>query len=98
MNRSVLNGDVERRRTMTYTGEELEKKILGIYPDIRNSGVSLQKAFDAGRDSWILTFTKKDRQRHAFIHRSDADACMAGGFCVYLWGLVYQYLRDLDSK
>jgi hypothetical protein len=82
---------------MEYTDEDFKQKIISIYPEIPRSGVSLQAEFDADRDSWILTFTRGDRQRHAFVHRGDADVCMTGGFCVYLWGLVYQYLTDLGS-
>jgi hypothetical protein len=82
---------------MTYTAEEFKEKILSIYPEIAKSGVSLGADFDKGRDSWVLTFTKGEHSRHAFVHASDADACMSGGFCIYLWGLVYQYLKDLDQ-
>ena len=81
---------------MNYTAEDFTQKILSIYPKIHESGIALNAEYDADRDSWVLTFTKGNQQRHAFVHQSDADACMSGGFCVYLWGLVYQYLKDLE--
>jgi len=82
---------------MTYKAEDFKEKILSIYPQIAKSGVSLEAEFDKGRDSWVLTFTKGGHSRHAFVHTGDADACMSGGFCIYLWGLVYQYLKDLEQ-
>jgi hypothetical protein len=83
---------------MSYTKEDLEAKLLAIYPDIKKYDLSLDLEYDESRGSWILSFAKGNYRRHAFLHRTDADACMEGNMCTYLWALIDQYLKDLETQ
>jgi len=83
---------------MSYTQEDLKKKILELYPDIEACGLSLGMAFDEGKDAWILTFEKESHNRHAFLDKSDADACMEGNQCIYLGVIIAQYTKDIEAE
>jgi hypothetical protein len=82
---------------MEYTKEDLEKKIIEIHPEIAKKGLSLDLKFEADRNAWIIGFAKGDKSRYAFLDKRDADECMAGKKCIYLWGLIDQYALILDQ-
>lgn len=83
---------------MAYTPEELKEKLHDLYPEIKQFGLSLNIIFDKQKDAWIVTFEKEGHQRHAFLDRNDADACMAGTSCIYLGVLIGQYIKDLEKE
>ena len=77
--------------------EDLKKKLFDIYPELTRAGVSLELEYDDTRDSWILSFTKGGFTKHAFLHQEDARACMEGNRCLYLWGIVDQYIKEMET-
>jgi hypothetical protein len=81
---------------MTYTKEDLAKKLLEMYPEIKAFGLSLSLEFDAGKDAWVVSFEKGAHKRHAFLERKDADSCIEGNACIYLGMLIAQYIKDLE--
>jgi hypothetical protein len=83
---------------MSYTKEDLKKKILELYPDIEACGLSLGMKFDETKDAWVLTFEKDIHNRHAFLDKKDADACMDGNQCIYLGVLIAQYTKDIEAE
>ncbi len=83
---------------MAYTPEELKTKLKEMYPEIGKFGLSLTIIFDNQKDAWIVTFEKGGHQRHAFLDRKDADACMDGTSCIYLGVLISQYIKDLERE
>ena len=82
---------------MNYHKEDLERKLLEIYPELKRVGVSVELEFDHKRDSWILSFTRGHFKKHAFLHQKDAEACMEGRMCMYLWGIVDQYVQEIEK-
>lgn len=82
---------------MDYHKEELKRRLLDIYPDLKRVGVSVELQLDDKRDSWILSFTKGHFRKHAFLHQKDAQACMEGNMCIYLWGIVEQYIKETEN-
>ncbi len=81
---------------MSYTQEELKQRLMGMYPEIARYGLKLELALDQAKDAWVVTFRKGDHQRHAFLDRKDADACIEGNACIYLGMLITQYVKDLE--
>ena len=83
---------------MSYTQEELKQRLMGMYPEIARYGLKLELALDQAKDAWVVTFRKGDHQRHAFLDRKDADACIEGNACIYLGMLITQYVKDLEAE
>jgi hypothetical protein len=81
---------------MSYTKENLEKKLLEMYPEIQAFGLSLSLELDKGKDAWVVSFEKGGHRRHAFLDRKDADSCIGGNVCVYLGVLIAQYIKDME--
>ena len=81
---------------MGYTKEDLTKKLLEMYPEIKAFGLSLSLEFDKGKDAWVVSFEKGPHSRHAFLDKKDADSCIGGNACIYLGMLIAQYVKDLE--
>lgn len=83
---------------MAYTKDDLNKKLLEMYPEIKTYGLSVGLEFDEGKDAWVVTFSKGNKNRHAFLDKKDADACIDGNACIYLGVLIAQYIKDLEAE
>ncbi|MGD9073662.1 MAG: hypothetical protein PVJ69_00490 [Desulfobacteraceae bacterium] len=83
---------------MGYSKDDLEKKLLEMYPEITKFGLSLGLEFDEGKNAWVVSFEKGDHKRHAFLDKKDADSCIEGNVCIYLGVLVAQYIKDLEME
>lgn len=83
---------------MSYSKENLGKKLIEMYPEITKYGLSLALEFDEGKNAWIVTFQKGKHQRHAILDKNDADSCMEGNVCIYLGVLIVQYIKDIQEE
>ena len=83
---------------MGYTKADLETKLIEMYPEITKYGLSLALDVDDGKNAWIVTFEKGSHQRHAYLDKKDADACMEGNACIYLGVLIIQYIKDIEEQ
>lgn len=81
---------------MSYTENDLKQKLYQMYPEIKESGMSLALDFDKEKNAWVVSFKKGEHQRHAFLDKQDADSCIEGKSCVYLGMLIAQYIKDLE--
>jgi hypothetical protein len=82
---------------MSYTKEDLKEKLLEMYPEITTYGLSTAIEFDDDKTAWVVSFSKGKANRHAFLDKKDADACMEGNACIYLGILIAQYIKDLEA-
>jgi hypothetical protein len=83
---------------MSYTKEDLTKKLLEMYPEITTYGLSTTLDFDDEKNAWVVSFKKGKHSRHAFLDKRDADACIEGNACIYLGVLIAQYIKDLEAE
>jgi hypothetical protein len=83
---------------MSYTKEDLKKKLLEMYPEITNHGLATELEFDEGKEAWVVSFSKGKHGRHAFLDKKDADSCIEGNACIYLGILIAQYIKDLEAE
>ena len=83
---------------MDYTRADLEEKLIEMYPEINRYGLSLSLYLDEGKNAWVATFAKDSHQRHAYLDKNDADACMQGNACIYLGVLIVQYIKDIEEE
>ena len=83
---------------MNYAKEDLKDKLLEMYPEITTYELSTELEFDEEKDAWVVSFSKGKSNRHAFLDRKDADACLEGNACIYLGILIAQYIKDLEAE
>ena len=83
---------------MGYTKEDLKRKLLEMYPEISKYGLSTGLEFDQGKEAWVVSFSKGEHRRHAFLDKKDADSCIEGNACIYLGILIAQYIKDLEEE
>jgi len=83
---------------MSYTEEDLKNKLLEMYPEITTYGLSTELNYDDKKEAWVVSFSKGNHRRHAFLDKKDADACIDGDACIYLGILIAQYIKDLETE
>jgi hypothetical protein len=83
---------------MGYNKEALKEKLVALYPEIEKYGLSTDLEFDENKNAWVVSFSKGALTRHAFLEKSDADACMEGNACIYLGVLIEQYIKDMEAR
>jgi hypothetical protein len=83
---------------MSYTKEDLKRKLLEMYPEISTYSLSTELEFDEGKEAWVVSFSKGEHRRHAFLDKKDADSCIEGNACIYLGILIAQYIKDLEAE
>ena len=83
---------------MSYTEEDLKNKLLEMYPEITSYGLSTELEYDDEKEAWVVSFSKGNHRRHAFLDKRDADACIDGDACIYLGILIAQYIKDLETE
>lgn len=83
---------------MSYTKDELARKLVEMYPEITTYGLSMTLNFDEGLSAWVVSFEKENHKRHAILDKKDADSCMEGNACIYLGVLIAQYIKDLEKE
>lgn len=83
---------------MTYTTDALRDKILEMYPEIGQHGLSVGLEFDEGTDTYIVTFRRDGHLLTTHIERKDADECMNGRLCVFLGVQIGQFVKNFEER
>ncbi len=83
---------------MGYTQVALEQKILDMYPDITDHGISVGMTFDEGKNAWVIHFKKGGQELTTYLDKKDADDCMNNIKCVYLGVQVGQFIKNFESR
>mgnify|MGYP000158477541 FL=1 len=79
---------------MHVSKEELKGKILNIYPELDQFGLSLDLAFDENKDAWIATVTKGEHQLSTHLEEQDVESCLQGGECYHFGIQLGRFIRN----
>jgi hypothetical protein len=82
---------------MGYTKVGLEDKILAMYPEIRESDISLSINFNEEKNSFIVTLKKDGHNLDTYLDKSDADECMNGVKCVHLGIRLGEFIENFKD-
>ncbi len=82
---------------MGYTKVALEDKILEMYPEIRQHGISASIDFDENKNTYILKFIKGSHELETYLDKSDADECMDGVRCVHLGVKLGEFIKNFEA-
>jgi dolichyl-phosphate-mannose--protein O-mannosyl transferase len=83
---------------MGYTQVGLEQKILEMYPEISQHGISAGISFDELKNAWIIKFKKDGKELTTHLEKKDADDCMNNIKCVYLGIQVEQFIKNFGMR
>ncbi|MDI6728131.1 MAG: hypothetical protein QMD44_04290 [Thermodesulfovibrionales bacterium] len=83
---------------MAYTIVALKDKILEMYPEIAQHGISVGLTFDEEKNAYIVKFEKGSQKLTTHLEKKDADDCMNNIKCVYLGVQVGQFIRNFEEK
>lgn len=81
---------------MGYSKIALEDKLLDMYPEIREHGISVSLNFDDGKDAFVIQFNKDSHELTTHLAKQDADECMEGVKCVHLGVQVSQFISNFE--
>lgn len=82
---------------MGYTQVALEGKLMEMYPEIGEHGISMSLRFEEEKDAWIVKFRKGRHELNTHLEKRDADECMDGTKCVYLGVQIGQFIKNFEE-
>jgi hypothetical protein len=82
---------------MGYTQVALEDKILDMYPEVREHGISLSLTFSEEKNAWVVKFKKDRHELTTNLDKQDADECMDGIKCVHLGIKINEFLTNFEA-
>ena len=83
---------------MAYTNVALKEKIIEMYPEIGEHGLSVGLRFDEERNTYIVEFRRGKEILTTHLEKKDADECMNGIKCVYFGIQVAQFIRNFEER
>lgn len=83
---------------MGYTIVALKEKIMEMYPEISQHGISAGLTFDEEKNAYIVKFEKEGQELTTHLEKKDADDCMNNIKCVYLGVQVGQFIKNFEEK
>ena len=82
---------------MGYTVVALKDKLMEMFPEVGQHGISVGLIFDGEKDAYVVEFRKGGHALATHLEKKDADDCMDGIKCVYLGVQVEQFLRNFEA-
>ena len=83
---------------MGYTQVALEDKILDMYPEIAEHGISASLVFDESKNAYLVKFNKDRHELTTHLEKKDADDCINNVKCVYLGVQIGQFIKNFESR
>jgi hypothetical protein len=83
---------------MGYTIVGLKDKILEMYPELTQHGVTVNLVFDPAKDAYVVTMHRSGHELSTHLERQDADDCMNGIKCVSLGIQVEQFVKNFAIR
>ncbi len=88
---------IKTEETIRYTIEGLKDMIYELHPEIVQHALNLSANFDAGKNAYVLTFSRGDRELNTYLDKQDADECLGGKKCIHLGVQIAQFLDDFEE-
>lgn len=82
---------------MGYTNVALKDKILEMYPEIIDHGISVSLDFSEEKNAYIVKFKRDSHELTTHLEKKDADECMEGIKCVYFGVQIGQFIKNFEA-
>ncbi|MCL4490309.1 MAG: hypothetical protein M1510_00150 [Nitrospirae bacterium] len=83
---------------MCYAIAALKDRVMEMYPEIEQHGISVGLYFSEQKNAYVVTFRKDGQELSTHLEKKDADECMGGIKCVYLGVQVEQFIRNFEVR
>jgi len=83
---------------MGYTIVGLKDKIMEMYPEINEHGITVSLDFSKEKKAYVVKLTKDHHELSTYLEKSDADECMDGIMCIHLDIQIRQFIENFDKK
>ncbi len=83
---------------MGYTVVALKEKIMEMYPEISQHGISVGLTFDEEKNAYIVKFEKEGQELTTHLEKKDADDCMNNIKCVYLGVHIWEFIKTFEER
>ena len=83
---------------MGYTMVALKDKIMEMYPEIQEHGISVTLSFDEQKNAYVVQFKKGTHELTTHLEKKDADDCMNDIKCVYLGIQIGQFIKNFEER
>lgn len=83
---------------MKYSNVSIKEKIMEMYPEIEQRGISVGLVFNEEKKAYIVTFRRGREELTTHLEEKDADDCMDGIKCVYLGVQIAQFIRNFEDR
>ncbi len=83
---------------MGYTIVALKEKIMEMYPEITQHGISVGLTFDEEKNAYIVKFEKEGQELTTHLEKKDADDCMNNIKCVYLGVHIWEFIKTFEER
>ena len=81
---------------MGYTNVGLKDKIMEMYPEINEHGVSVALDFSKEKKAYVVKLKKDQRELSTHLEKQDADECMDGIKCIHLGIKIGQFIENFE--
>ncbi len=78
---------------MSVSKEDLRSRILELYPEFNQFGLSLDLAYDEEKKAWLATVTKGEHQLSTHLEEQDVESCLQGGECYHFGTQLGRFIR-----
>jgi hypothetical protein len=83
---------------MGYSNVALKEKILNMYPEIQDHGISVGLDFSDEKTAFVIKFRKQTSELQTFLDKADADECMNDIKCVHLGVKIGEFINNFESE
>ena len=81
---------------MGYTNVGLKDKIMEMYPEINEHGISVSLDFSKEKKAYVVKLKKDQRELSTHLEKQDADECMDGIKCIHLGIKIGQFIENFE--
>ncbi|MEF8823748.1 MAG: hypothetical protein V5B78_06540 [Desulfohalobiaceae bacterium] len=78
---------------MSVSKEDLLSRMLDLYPEFGQFGLSLDLSYDDSKEAWIATVTKGEHQLFTHLEKEDVESCLQGRECYHFGVQLGQFIR-----
>ena len=83
---------------MGYTNVGLKDKIMEMYPEINEHGISVSLDFSKEKKAYVVKLKKDQRELSTHLEKQDADECMDGIKCIHLGIKIGQFIENFKRN
>ena len=82
---------------MGYSNVALKDKIVEMYPEISQHGISIALDLNEDKGSYVIKLKKDTHELSTYLEIEDAKECMDGNKCVHLGLKITEFINNFNA-